>query len=885
MSTERLVQILEKTLAPDQNELQAAKQYLDQAASVNLPNLLTSLSEILRNGGNSQVARMQAGIQLKNHLYSKDFDIRCQYQQRWLTFPEEMKAFIKTNVLSTLGSEHRPSQAAQCVASIACAELPQHQWPDLIKLLVHNVTATTSTEMMKEASLEAIGYICQDIESDVLETQSNDILTAIVHGMKKDESSDYVRLAATNALLNSLEFTKANFDVETERNFIMQVVCEATQSTDIHVKTAALQCLVKIMSLHYTYMENYMGHALFAITIEAMKSEHDEIALQGIEFWSTVCDEEVDLGIELQEAQETGRAPERTSCHYAKGALAYLVPILTEIMTKQDNETEDDDEWNPCKAAGVSLMLLATCCEDDIVPHVLPFVTQNINLPDWNKRDAAIMAFGSILEGPDPDKMKPVVAEAMPSLITLLKDHSPAVRDTVAWTIGRVCELLPEAAINPTFLVPLVEGLVVGLDDVPRVAANVAWAFSSLAEAAYDEAAQQADEPDTYCLSSVFSPIVEKLLATTGRADGNLNNLRSAAYEALMELIKNSPKDCYEVVKRTTEIILERLQTILQMEVVYPLHCCLKLTVPLTGFSSTTSSPCCAPLSRVFLKKVTGEDALQISDLIMQALLQMLHSSGNSGSTSQTSSGGVQEDAMLAISALIEKLGAHFVKYMGAFKPILIQSLNNSADYQVCFVAVNCVGDLCRGLGLQMREHVNDLMPILLKILGNSETRSTECVWRHRPAIGPEFAVYLPIAVSTLEQASNVTAPKGDYDMIDYVNELRENCLEAYTGIVQGLKGENGSQSNVELLIPHAQKVVSFIEVVSADVERTDGVTCAACGLIGDLAMAFGAQAIPMSEKESITALLTAGRRSKNSKTKTLAVWATKELRKLKPAS
>jgi len=41
------------------------------------------------------------------------------------------------------------------------------------------------------------------------------------------------------------------------------------------------------------------------------------------------------------------------------------------------------------------------------------------------------------------------------------------------------------------------------------------------------------------------------------------------------------------------------------------------------------------------------------------------------------------------------------------------------------------------------------------------------------------------------------------------------------------------STANVELLIPHAQKVVSFIEVVSADVERTDGVTCAACGLIG----------------------------------------------------
>lgn len=60
----------------------------------------------------------------------------------------------------------------------------------------------------------------------------------------------------------------------------------------------------------------------------------------------------------------------------------------------QESEAEDDDEWNPCKAAGVSLMLLATCCEDLVVGHVLPFINENIHAADWKKRDAAIMAFG-----------------------------------------------------------------------------------------------------------------------------------------------------------------------------------------------------------------------------------------------------------------------------------------------------------------------------------------------------------------------------------------------------------------------------------------------------------------------------------------------------------
>lgn len=42
--------------------------------------------------------------------------------------------------------------------------------------------------------------------------------------------------------------------------------------------------------------------------------------------------------------------------------------------------------------------------------------------------------------------------------------------------------------------------------------------------------------------------------------------LRLAAYEALMEMIRNSPRDCYATVQKTTLIILERLNRVLAMD-------------------------------------------------------------------------------------------------------------------------------------------------------------------------------------------------------------------------------------------------------------------------------------------------------------------------------
>lgn len=111
----------------------------------------------------------------------------------------------------------------------------------------------------------------------------------------------------------------------------------------------------------------------------------------------------------------------------------------------------------------------------------------------------------------------------MPTIIELMYDSSVVVRDTAAWTIGRICEITPDSVINEAYLPTLLSAMVNSLTAEPRVAANVCWAFKDLAETSYEAATASGDngnEPATYCLSKYFDLLVEKLLETTNRNDG-----------------------------------------------------------------------------------------------------------------------------------------------------------------------------------------------------------------------------------------------------------------------------------------------------------------------------------------------------------------------------
>jgi importin subunit beta-1 len=215
-----------------------------------------------------------------------------------LNLNPEIKANVKRLALQTLSSsDARAGQsAAQFIASIAAIEIPRSQWPELMPTLVENVGQ--GADHQKQASLTTIGFICDTDEPELreaLQHHSNAILTAVVQGARKEEPNNEVRLAAVTSLSDSIEFVRSNFENEGERNYIMQVVCEATQAEDTRIQQGAYGCLNRIMGLYYDKMRFYMEKALFGLTIQGMKNEEEDVAKLAVEFWCTVCEEEISI--------------------------------------------------------------------------------------------------------------------------------------------------------------------------------------------------------------------------------------------------------------------------------------------------------------------------------------------------------------------------------------------------------------------------------------------------------------------------------------------------------------------------------------------------------------------------------------------------------------
>ncbi|CAB1431211.1 unnamed protein product, partial [Pleuronectes platessa] len=283
----------------DRIELEAAQKFLEQAAVENLVSgALTGERGVYSDGADHIPGGVVEGV--SEPWEHPGGPSRCRSTGEELLTSKDPD--VRRGFTDSGHGDVSAELASQCVAGIAAQRFQLTTGPS------SSHSCVPRTDPSSHRTHEGVRRWRHWIHLSGPSTQSscrknaNQILTAHHPGHEEGEPSNNVKLAATQRSAQLSGVHQANFDKETERHFIMQVVCEATQCVQTpECVWRPSQNLVKIMSLYYQYMRDVHGPR----------------------------------PVRFQWQAGAGAPLKHTSKFYAKGALQYLVPILTQTLTNR----------------------------------------------------------------------------------------------------------------------------------------------------------------------------------------------------------------------------------------------------------------------------------------------------------------------------------------------------------------------------------------------------------------------------------------------------------------------------------------------------------------------------------------------------------------------
>lgn len=342
---------------------------------------------------------------------------------------------------------------------------------------------------------------------------------------------------------------------------------------------------------------------------------------------------------------------------------------------------------------------------------------------------------------------------------------------------------------------------------------------------------------DTYPLSQYFDAIITALMTSAEKPE-HAANFRASAYEAIASFVATCANDCIPTVEKLTMAILERLENTTTEEVLGQLvgsddrRTHLELQANL-----------CSVLTSITRRM--GNHIRPLCDRIVQCLITIM------SSANKTSSSTVMEDTFLTIGAVCMACEGDFLRYMDSFVPFLHIALSNHEEHAMCSIAVGIVGDICRSLNELMLPYCDSIMNALLNTLQSPTLHRDvkpviiSCFGDIALAIGSKYEAYVTLSMAILDQAGKSLAElDGDYTIIEYGNALREGIVEAYVGIVQGMKTGDTSMCTlsvnpgiVTVLGPYVPGIFQFVQGVASDPSRSESTTRALLGLLGYFCM------------------------------------------------
>jgi len=129
--------------------------------------------------------------------------------------------------------------------------------------------------------------------------------------------------------------------------------------------------------------------------------------------------------------------------------------------------------------------------------------------------------------------------------------------------------------------------------------------------------------------------------------------------------------------------------------------------------------------------------------------------------------------------------------------PFIYAALEAQDQPQLLSAALGLLSDVIRAVGEQIAPHCDQIVRYLFAdVESNTVSRMVKpailaVFGEIALAIGGAFEGYLPVVMQLLQQAATLgsgTRDQSGFEILDYIDSLNEGILEAYSGIILGLK-------------------------------------------------------------------------------------------------
>ena len=811
-----IYQILSSLNGNDLERRKIAENELNKIKNINKKEFFVKLLEIFNNQLIEPHVRRLSGLILKNDIQ------KCNSSDKiivynWLSvLNEKIRKEFKEALLENFSSSSKIIRrtVSQLLAKIAFIELKHNLWDNFFEELYKYLFNGNRSNYLYEGILETIEFLFQEVSDTqqffcIFKNKSTIILEIILIPIKEQtREEENLHFAALKTFCAALQFIDLNKLKEFDFDLIFSLIINQLTHSSLLIRRLGFEILEIMVKKYYGKIGKFIS-IIFDLILITIEQDEDDVILKAIEFWSTLADEEFQINLNSIQALSEGRIPRSYSKQLImkSGSIMPFI-LLSFIENRKISENEDSN----CKSAtGLCLNLMSQAGPSEILPRLVDFIENQINLCSKLKsKYTAVFSLIAIFDGVGSKILYNHLFKTSFLWLSFLENENRELRGTVLFLFGKIFQISP-------FL------LRANLDQVVQILlknlfykkneANIFWILNEVFQSFESEGLLEW-YLETIC-SIVFNLISQQI--SRGKMAGDL-------FELICSFILNSSTRSQSSLFLLIPTTLKALKSSFITDNISSQENTIKIQSYLFRFVGSSIQR----LGQKFTPIFTNEIISFIYILIEMARKLKFDSD-------------LEDEIIIFIGTVIQKYKKESKILISEIMPILFDYVKKNTDHQGVSVAIGIFGDIFSSYENLNGCFVKKATSILIDLLQSDEISLDtkpliiSCIGDLSFASGGYFLEFqtmtIPIVKSIVKSIYNYEK-SADEDIFEWVLTIKESLLESLTGLIQSDPVNVHTNKFFDINCEFIWLIRSIYEMISND--RINRTTKLCIGLIGD---------------------------------------------------